>query len=73
MAIEFRWGKQAREDLLQIYLAIGRDNFAAADLRPRPPPRPPGLAHDPRDQQHNQTLRSVVIIRKIVCLPQLQN
>lgn len=31
MAIEFRWSKQAREDLLQIYLAIGHDNIAAAE------------------------------------------
>lgn len=31
MASEFRWSKQAREDLLQIYLAIGRDNVAAAE------------------------------------------
>ncbi len=31
MASEFPWSKQAREDLLQIYLAIGRDNVAAAE------------------------------------------
>lgn len=31
MAIEFRWTKQAREDLLQIYVTIGADNVAAAE------------------------------------------
>ncbi|MEF3365480.1 type II toxin-antitoxin system RelE/ParE family toxin [Methylocystis sp. 9N] len=31
MAIEFRWSKQAREDLLQIYVTIGADNVAAAE------------------------------------------
>ncbi|MGD9659611.1 MAG: type II toxin-antitoxin system RelE/ParE family toxin [Methylocystis sp.] len=30
-ATEFRWSKQAREDLLLIYLATGADNVAAAE------------------------------------------
>jgi toxin ParE1/3/4 len=31
MTIEFRWSKQAREDLLDIYVAIGLDNASAAE------------------------------------------
>jgi toxin ParE1/3/4 len=31
MAIEFRWSRQARDDLLRIYVAIGVENAPAAE------------------------------------------
>ena len=31
MTAEFRWSKQAREELLQIYVAIGLENVSAAE------------------------------------------